>query len=86
MGKITQICSNEPRYIISMDLYDGTFEMGANSHYTLDTPLDWAIKDFLDEYKKYDNGRWYQDKEKSELEIRIIDCEIKDLRLYLPST
>ena len=83
MGEVHNM--RTPRYILSMMLYDGMFELGANLHFTLDTPLIEAIKKFLKHYRGYDDGRWYAKRDRSKLTITLVDCEIRDMRLFLPS-
>jgi hypothetical protein len=72
-----------PRYIVSLPCTDGKFEKGFNKHFKLEKPLGEAVRELLRAIRADEPGRWYMD-DRSELEIRLVDCEIKDIRLYLP--
>ncbi|MCP3686075.1 MAG: hypothetical protein GY861_25800 [bacterium] len=81
--RIDELCSNQPRYALSMDLTDGFFEIGANCHYTIDTPIIEALNDFLKYCREHHNE--FTQKDNSCVEIDIYDVFIKDKKLYMPT-
>lgn len=76
-------CTDEPRFIISINLFDGTFEQVPNLHYKISTDMDTALQDFIRHIKfTSEGGRWKMDPKRSKLKIQIKGMEIKNMQLY----
>jgi hypothetical protein len=86
MGRIEDPVTSEigQRYILFMDIYDGCICLGMNEHYTLDTPLLEAIKDFLQCCKEYDGGKYNIDTARgSNLKVMVVGIKIADWKVFI---
>lgn len=69
---ITGQVNGKPRMMISMNIYDGTFQCGYNYHYRLDVPIHECLAHFFSRIPIENPGYWI-DLKKSKLKIEFLD-------------